>query len=74
MAALLVLAFLVFVARRESGHFDAGEHIVFHGDGSDRAAVVGVDEKDAAVVPDGMTAWQPHACPCPWLASIVCRR
>ncbi len=38
-------------ASREGDHFDVGEHAVFDVDRRDDAAVIGVDEEDAAAVP-----------------------
>lgn len=42
----------IFVATWEGDHFDVGEHAVFDVDRRDVAAVVGVDEEDAAAVPE----------------------
>ena len=49
--ALRSLGNRILVAARESDHFDVGEHAVFDVDRCDVAAVVGVDEEDAAAVP-----------------------
>ena len=42
----------IFIATRESDHHDIGEHAVFDVDRRDVAAVVSVDEEDAAAVPE----------------------
>ena len=42
----------LFIAAREGDHFDIGEHAVFDVDRRDVAAVVSVDEEDAAAVPE----------------------
>ena len=42
----------IFVATWEGDHFDVGEHAVFDVDRRDVAAVVGVDEEDAAAIPE----------------------
>lgn len=42
----------VFIAAREGDHFNVGEHAVFDVDRRDVAAVVGVDEEDAAAIPE----------------------
>ncbi len=42
----------IFIAAREGDHFDIGEHAVFDVDRGDVAAVVGVDEEDAAAIPE----------------------
>ena len=42
----------IFIAAREGNHFDVGEHAVFDVDRGDVAVVVGVDEEDAAAVPE----------------------
>ena len=41
----------IVIAAWEGDHFDVGEHAVFDIDRRDVAAVVGVDEEDAAAVP-----------------------
>ena len=50
--ALRSLGDRIFIAAREGDHFDIGEHAVFDVDRSDVAAVVGVDEEDAAAIPE----------------------
>ena len=50
--ALRSLGDRIFIAAREGDHFDTGEHAVFDIDRRDVAAVVGVDEEDAAAVPE----------------------
>ena len=47
----------IFVATWEGDHFDIGEHAVFDIYRSDIAAVVGVDEEDAAAVPEVFAAF-----------------
>ena len=42
----------IFIAARKCDHFDIGEHAVFDVDRCDVTAVVGVDEEDAAAVPE----------------------
>jgi len=42
----------IFVATWEGDHFDIGEHAVFNVDRRDVAAIVSVDEEDAAAVPE----------------------
>ena len=50
--ALRSLVDRFFIAAWEGDHFDIGEHAVFDVDRGDVAAVVGVDEEDAAAVPE----------------------
>lgn len=50
--ALRSLGDRIFIAAREGDHFDIGEHAVFDVDRRDVAAVVSVDEEDAAAVPE----------------------
>jgi hypothetical protein len=42
----------IFIAAREGDHFDVGEHAMFDVDRRDVAGVIGVDEEDAAAVPE----------------------
>ncbi|AML51535.1 hypothetical protein RC74_09925 [Falsihalocynthiibacter arcticus] len=42
----------IFVASREGDHFDIWEHAVFDVDRRNVACVIGVDEEDAAAVPE----------------------
>lgn len=50
--ALRSLGDRIFIAAREGDHFDIGKHAVFDVDRRDVAAVVSVDEEDAAAVPE----------------------
>lgn len=50
--ALRSLGDRIFVAARKGDHFDVGKHAVFDVGRGDVAAVVGVDEEDAAAVPE----------------------